>query len=70
MAPQDGWLLVGQNEAALALQRPLDEALIKAVVSARPWKFITLDRLFRQNDQLKANAALQLQDADIQFTVV
>jgi len=70
MAPQDGWLLVGQNEAALALQRPLDEALIKAVISARPWKFITLDRLFQQNDQLKANAALQLQDANIQFTVV
>jgi len=70
MSPQDGWLLVGQNEAALALQRPLDEALIKAVISARPWKFITLDRLFRQNDQLKANAALQLQDANIQFTVV
>ena len=70
IAPQDGWLLVGQNEAALALERPLDEALVKAVISARPQKFITLDRLFAQNDQLKANTALQLQDANIQFTAV
>ena len=32
--------------------------------------FITLDKLFKNNDQLKTNTALQMKDAGIEFKVV
>ena len=32
--------------------------------------FITLDRLFKNNDQLKTNTLLQMKDTGIEFKVV
>jgi len=35
-----------------------------------PDKVITLDRLFQNNDQLKTNTVLQMEDAGLGFEVV
>jgi adenine-specific DNA-methyltransferase len=48
----------------------IDDSIIKAVISEKPKKVITLDRLFKNNDQLKTNIALQLKDSEIDFRVV
>jgi adenine-specific DNA-methyltransferase len=48
----------------------IDEGIIKAAISEKPKKVITLDRLFKNNDQLKTNTALQLKDSEIEFRVV
>ena len=68
---QDGWFMAQDGEAtlALALER-IDKRVIKAVQNAAPQKFITLDHLFENNDQLKTNTALQMEDAGIAFDVV
>ncbi|MDD5616582.1 MAG: site-specific DNA-methyltransferase [Candidatus Methanoperedens sp.] len=57
------------NEIILILKR-IDEGIIKAVISEMPKKVITLDRLFKNNDQLKTNTALQMKDSEIDFRVV
>ncbi|MBU0700742.1 hypothetical protein KKE26_05560 [bacterium] len=36
-------------------------------IALKPHKVIILDRLFKNNDQLKTNAALQMKDAGIEF---
>ena len=66
-----GWFMAQDGEAtlALALER-IDKPVIKAVLAASPQKFITLDHLFEDNDQLKTNTALQMEDAGIAFDVV
>ena len=68
---RDGWFMAQDGEAtlALALER-IDKPVIKAILVAAPQKFITLDHLFEDNDQLKTNTALQMEDADIAFDVV
>ncbi len=48
----------------------INEKLIKTVIAQKPKKVITLDRLFKNNDQLKTNTALQMKDAEIDFRVV
>lgn len=66
---KDGYYLVNNDEIALILKR-IDESIIKAVISEKPKKIITLDRLFKNNDQLKTNTALQMKDAGIEFKAV
>lgn len=67
----DGWFMTQDGEAtlALALER-IDKQVIKAILAAAPQKFIALDHLFENNDQLKTNTALQMEDAGIAFDVV
>ena len=48
----------------------VDEDIIKKVIAEKPNKVITLDRLFKNNDQLKTNTALQMKDAGIEFKAV
>ena len=64
-----GYYLVNGGEIALILKK-IDESIVKAAISEKPKKVITLDRLFENNDQLKTNTALQLKDAEIDFRVV
>jgi adenine-specific DNA-methyltransferase len=64
-----GYYLVNGGEIALILKK-VDESIVKAAISEKPQKIITLDRLFENNDQLKTNTALQLKDAEIDFRVV
>lgn len=64
-----GYYLVNGGEIALLLEK-LNEKIIKAVIAKKPKKVLTLDRLFKNNDQLKTNTALQMKDAEIDFRVV
>lgn len=66
---KEGRYLVNENEIALMLVK-VDEGIIKDIMAEKPNKIITLDRLFKNNDQLKTNTALQMKDAGIDFKVV
>jgi adenine-specific DNA-methyltransferase len=66
---QNGYVLVNDNEIALMLERA-DDKIIKQIIAVKPKKVFTLDRLFKNNDKLKTNTALQLKDADIEFKVI
>ena len=65
------WFLVRDLDSTIALAlENINEATIKTVLAVNPQKLITLDHLFQENDQLKTNTALQMEDADIEFQVV
>ena len=65
------WFLARDLDAAIALVlEGIDEAIIETVIATGPQKLITLDHLFRGNDQLKTNTALQMEDAGIEFQVI
>ena len=66
---KQGYILVNDNEVALMLQKA-DEKIIRQIIAVKPKKVFTLDRLFKQNDQLKTNTALQMKDAGIEFKVI
>lgn len=66
---KNGYFLVNDDELVLILEK-INEKIIKTVITTKPEKVITLDRLFNNNDQLKTNAALQMKDAEIDFRVV
>ncbi|MDD9864390.1 MAG: site-specific DNA-methyltransferase [Gammaproteobacteria bacterium] len=71
MQDKGGWWLVDDGEAkiAVALER-IDSQTIDAIMAAKPANAITLDRLFQNNDQLKTNTVLQMEDAGVGFEVV
>lgn len=60
---------VKEGELIIALDA-MNQQLIDTIISAKPKKVITLDKLFEGNDQLKTNAVLQMQDADIDFKTI
>lgn len=66
---KDGYYMVNEGEIVLILKK-IDEGIIKTVISEKPKKVITLDRLFKNNDQLKTNTALQMKDSEIDFRTV
>ena len=66
---KDGYYLVNNDEIILILKK-IDENIIEAVISEKPKKVITLDRLFKNSDQLKTNTSLQMKDSEIDFRVV
>jgi len=66
---EKGYVLVNDNEVAFMLERA-DEKIIKQILAAKPKKVFTLDRLFKDNDKLKTNTALQMKDAGIEFKVI
>jgi adenine-specific DNA-methyltransferase len=57
------------NELALILEK-VDEQIITEVLSKQPKKVIALDRIFKGNDQLKTNTALQMKDAGVEFKTI
>jgi adenine-specific DNA-methyltransferase len=63
---QNGVYRIGNGEMALLIEM-VSEELIGEVIQSRPQKVIALDRLFKGNDQLKTNTALQMKDANIDF---
>ena len=65
-----GWYLVSDEgqKVAVAL-KSVDNDTIKAIIKAKPATLITLDMLFENNDQLKTNVALQMEDAGVDFKV-
>lgn len=66
---KNGYYRVNDGEIALILEK-VDKAIIKKVIDEKPKKVITLDRLFKNNDQLKTNTALQMKDAEIDFKTI
>ncbi|MGB3480535.1 MAG: hypothetical protein WBB67_15435 [bacterium] len=66
---ENNYYLANDGEIAVMLEK-VDENIIIKVISEKPQKVITLDRLFKDNDQLKTNTALQMKDAEIDFRVV
>ena len=60
---------INKNEISVVLEK-IDEDIMKAVIDDKPGKLITLDRLFRNNDQFKTNTLLQMKDAGIEMRVV
>jgi len=66
---EKGFILVNDDEVALMLEKA-DEKIIKQILAAKPRKVFTLDRLFKDNDKLKTNTALQMKDAGIEFKVI
>ena len=51
--------------------QPLNQSDFSFSISTKkPKKVITFDRIFKNNDRLKANTALQMKDAGIEFKVV
>jgi len=63
------FILVNGDEVALMLEKA-DEKIIKQILAVKPKKVFTLDRLFKDNDKLKTNTALQMKDAGIEFKVI
>jgi adenine-specific DNA-methyltransferase len=66
---KSGYILVNESEIALMLEKA-DDKIIKQIIAAKPQKVFTLDRLFKNNDKLKTNTALQMKDAKIEFKVI
>lgn len=60
---------INDGEMVIALSK-IDEKIVDSILEGKPQVFITLDRLFKNNDQLKTNTLLQMKDADIEFKVV
>ncbi|MFS2219443.1 site-specific DNA-methyltransferase [Commensalibacter sp. A3DC] len=54
----------------ILLLEEVNEGIIENVLQQNPNKVIALDKLFKNNDQLKTNTALQMQDADIKFETI
>ena len=60
---------INDGELIIALEE-MNQELIDTIISAKPKKVITLDKLFTGNDQLKTNTVLQMRDAEIDFRTI
>ena len=66
---KEGFYCVNDNELVLMLEKATQE-IVSSILKLKPQKVIALDRLFKGNDQLKTNTALQMKDADIEFKTI
>ena len=64
-----GYYSINDGELIIALEE-MNQKLIDTIISAKPKKVITLDKLFTGNDQLKTNAVLQMRDVEIDFKTI
>ncbi len=64
-----GYTSINQGELILLLEEAKQE-IITSVLKEKPQKVIALDKLFKGNDQLKTNTALQMKDAGIEFKTI
>ncbi|MEA3446785.1 MAG: site-specific DNA-methyltransferase [Bacteroidota bacterium] len=60
---------VNDNELIFMLEKATQE-IVDAVIEENPQKVVALDRLFKDNDQLKTNTSLQMKDAGIEFKTI
>ncbi|MBA7533857.1 hypothetical protein ES705_26103 [subsurface metagenome] len=61
--------IINTNEMILLLEK-VNENIIDEALKRKPVKIIALDKLFKGNDQLKTNTALQMKDAGIDFKTI
>ncbi len=66
---KNGAYIINAGEMAVLTEK-CDKKTIDAVIKLKPAKVIALDRIFKDNDQLKTNTALQMKDAGIEFKAV
>ncbi len=66
---KDGYYIINDNEMVIALSK-IDEKTAKFIIDLKPQKVIVLDKLFKKNDQLKTNTALQMKDTKIDFWTI
>lgn len=66
---KDGYYLINDSELVFILEQAI-QAIIDEVLKLKPQKVIALDRIFKDNDQLKTNTALQMKDAGIEFKTI
>ncbi|MFA5010708.1 MAG: site-specific DNA-methyltransferase [Ignavibacteria bacterium] len=67
--PQTEYYSINVGELIIALDK-ITQKLIDKIISAKPKKVITLDKLFTGNDQLKTNTVLQMKDVEIDFKTI
>ena len=60
---------INDTELAILIEK-VDGKTIDALVEKHPDKVIILDKLFKGNDSLKTNTALQMKDAGIEFKTI
>jgi adenine-specific DNA-methyltransferase len=65
----DKYFSINNTELIIALEE-LNQIVIDKIISFNPQKVITLDSLFKGNDQLKTNTVLQMRDAGIDFKTI
>ena len=46
------------------------QKIVDIILKENPQKVVTLDRLFKGNDQLETNTSLQMKDACIEFKTI
>ena len=61
--------IINDNELVMMLEQATEET-VKTAIKLKPIKVIALDKLFKGNDQLKTNTALQMKDAGIEFKTI
>jgi len=61
--------VINTNEMILLLEE-VNENIIGKALNRKPVKVIALDKLFKGNDQLKTNTALQMKDSGIDFKTI
>ena len=66
---KEGYICVNKNELIFMLEKTSQE-IINSIIAESPQKVIALDRLFKNDDQLKTNTVLQMKDADIEFKTI
>ncbi|MBC8179970.1 site-specific DNA-methyltransferase, partial [candidate division KSB1 bacterium] len=66
---KENYYCVNDNELVFMLEKATQE-IVEAVIKEKPQKVVALDRLFKDNDQLKTNASLQMKDAEIEFKTI
>jgi len=60
---------INETEMAILIEK-VDGKTIDALIEKHPDKVIILDKLFKGNDSLKTNTALQMKDAGIEFKTI
>lgn len=66
---ENGYYAINGNELILLLEKA-EQKIIDNIIKQKPQKVIALDKLFKDNDQLKTNTVLQMKDAGIEFKTI
>jgi adenine-specific DNA-methyltransferase len=66
---KENYYCVNNNELIFMLEKATQK-IVDAVIKEKPQKVVALDKLFKDNDQLKTNTSLQMKDAEIEFKTI
>ena len=66
---KENYYCINDNELVFMLEKATQK-IVDAIIKENPQKVVALDRLFKDNDQLKTNTSLQMKDAEIEFKTI